>query len=79
MPAVPVLADSYTVTVKFTINRRNEILTRNQFLCSAKTLYFLDILSLPSDVGYTGGNRVPNRPADLPDFTLIITYIFIYF
>ena len=79
MPVVPVLADSHTFIVKIIVNRRNELLSRNQLHCLANILYFLGIYILFTFEGFTGRKSGPEQTRILPGFSLIITYLYIHF
>ena len=77
MPVVPVLTETRTVTVKIIVNRRNELLSRNQLNCLINILYFLGIYGLFTFEGFTCRKSGPEQTRILPGFTLIITYIYI--
>ena len=76
MPAVPVLTETRTVTVKIIVNRRNELLSRNQLHCLVNILYFLGIYRLFTFEGFTCRKSSPEQTRILPvNYNL---YIYIY-
>ncbi|KAL4582058.1 hypothetical protein LXL04_006596 [Taraxacum kok-saghyz] len=69
-PVVPVLTEARTVTVKIIVNRRNEILSRNQLHCLVNIFYFLGIYRLFTFEGFTGSKSGPEQTCILSGFTL---------
>ena len=78
MPAVPVLTETRTVTVKIIVNRRNEISSQNQLHRLVNILYFLGIYRLITFEGFAGRKSGPEQTRILPGLTLIMIYIYLY-
>ncbi|KAL4574239.1 hypothetical protein LXL04_021065 [Taraxacum kok-saghyz] len=64
-PVVPVLTETRTVTVNIIVNRRNELLSRNQLHCLVNILYFLGIYRLFTFEGFMGRKPGPEQTRSL--------------